>query len=74
MGAVNKTPNLRLSQFGDDDKPSWIGDYTSDMAKIEADHNERVAKENDLQAQIVTLQNQIATLQSAVTTLQGGIA
>lgn len=38
MSSVNKTPHYNLSQFGDspDDKPSWRGDYTSDMSKIDS--------------------------------------
>lgn len=38
MASVNKTPHYNLSQFGDspDDKPSWRGDYTSDMSKIDS--------------------------------------
>lgn len=38
MSSTNKTPHYSLSQFGDspDDKPSWRGDYTADMSKIDA--------------------------------------
>lgn len=38
MSSTNKTPHYNLSQFGDnpDDKPSWRGDYTSDMSKIDS--------------------------------------
>lgn len=36
MGASNTTPNLGLSQFEDSDKPTWLGDYTGDMAKIDS--------------------------------------
>lgn len=38
MSSVNKTPHYNLSQFGDspDDKPSWRGDYTGDMSKIDS--------------------------------------
>lgn len=38
MSSINKTPHYNLSQFGDspDDKPSWRGDYTGDMAKIDS--------------------------------------
>lgn len=37
MSSINKTSHYNLSQFGDspDDKPSWRGDYTGDMAKID---------------------------------------
>lgn len=38
MSATSHTNNYNLSQFGDNanDKPSWRGDYTSDMSKIDA--------------------------------------
>lgn len=38
MSSTNKTPHYDLSQFGDgpDDKPSWRGDYTGDMSKIDS--------------------------------------
>lgn len=38
MASIEKTPHYNLSQFGDspDDKPSWRGDYTSDMSKIDS--------------------------------------
>ena len=35
MSSVEKTAYFNLSQFGDNDKPSWRGDYTSDMGKID---------------------------------------
>lgn len=35
MSSTNKTPNYNLSQFIDSDKPSWRGDYNSDMSKID---------------------------------------
>lgn len=38
MSSLNKTPHYNLSQFGDspNDKPSWRGDYTADMSRIDA--------------------------------------
>lgn len=38
MSSINKTSHYNLSQFGDspDDKPSWRGDYTADMSKIDS--------------------------------------
>lgn len=40
MSATNHTPNLNLSQFIPLDKPAWLGDYNSDMSKIDtAVHN-----------------------------------
>lgn len=36
MTATNKTSNYQLSQFVGTDRPTWLGDYNSDMAKIDA--------------------------------------
>ena len=35
MTATNKTPNYELSQFVGTDRPTWLGDYNSDMSKID---------------------------------------
>lgn len=35
MASTNKTTGLDLSQFIATDKPSWLGDYNSDMSKID---------------------------------------
>lgn len=36
MASTNKTTNYELSQFVGSDKPAWLGDYNSDMTKIDA--------------------------------------
>lgn len=36
MPSTNKTANYALSQFSAGDKPSFLHDYNSDMAKIDA--------------------------------------
>lgn len=36
MTATNKTENYELSQFVGSDRPMWLGDYNSDMSKIDA--------------------------------------
>ena len=35
MAASEHTPHMQLSQFGPDDRPSWIDDYNTDMRSIE---------------------------------------
>ncbi len=35
MTATNKTTNYDLSQFVGSDRPTWLGDYNSDMSKID---------------------------------------
>lgn len=36
MTATNHTNNYNLSQFVGSDRPTWLGDYNGDMAKIDA--------------------------------------
>ena len=36
MASTNKTANYDLSKFVGTDRPTWLGDYNSDMAKIDA--------------------------------------
>lgn len=36
MTATNKTKNYDLSQFVGTDRPTWLGDYNSDMETIDA--------------------------------------
>lgn len=36
MTATNHTENYDLSQFVGTDRPTWLGDYNSDMTKIDA--------------------------------------
>lgn len=36
MTASNHTKNYNLSQFAGSDRPTWLGDYNGDMAKIDA--------------------------------------
>lgn len=36
MASTNKTEHYKLSQFAPLDKPAWLGDYNSDMQKIDA--------------------------------------
>ena len=35
MSSTNKTTNYNLSQFVGTDVPSYLGDYNSDMSKID---------------------------------------
>ena len=36
MTATNHTSNYNLSQFQPTDRPTWLGDYNGDMARIDA--------------------------------------
>ena len=35
MAASEHTPHMQLSQFGPDDRPSWIDDYNADMRTLD---------------------------------------
>ena len=39
MASTNKTTHYELSQFVGGDKPAWLGDYNSDMSKIDTGIN-----------------------------------
>lgn len=39
MASTNKTTHYELSQFVGSDKPAWLGDYNSDMSKIDTGIN-----------------------------------
>lgn len=64
MGATNRTFRTRLSQFVGSDKPTWQGDYNSDMKKID---DEFVSQANLIaaqQAQINDLLTRVAALEA----------
>lgn len=72
MASSKKTPYYNLSQFQDADKPSWRGDYTGDMDKI--DTGIRDAKDtaiearrtaNDMDAKIEEVKNTYVSKVSA---------
>lgn len=73
MASTNKTTNYELSQYIGTDKPTYLGDYNSDMAKIDnAIHGvaENVGTEtsriNVIEGNIGTLSNLTTTDKSSV--------
>jgi hypothetical protein len=64
MGATNRTTKVRASQFTEDDKPSWLGDYNSDMKKIDDEFIRQENLINTQQAQINDLLTRVATLEA----------
>lgn len=47
MGHTNRTPNVRLPQFVESDKPTWLGDVNETNTRIEAEFNaQRIEIEN----------------------------
>ena len=66
MASTNKTENYNLSQFGDSDKPTWRGDYSGDMSKIDAGILEA-------KTAAVTAQNTANTAQSTSSELSDAV-
>lgn len=76
MASTNKTPGLELSQFLATDKPSWLGDYNSDMSKIDTGYTSIKAEaegaagdatnaKNIANNAVATANNAVATANSA---------
>lgn len=65
MSSVNKTVHYGLSQFGDADKPSWRGDYTGDMVKIDTAMAEN---KNSAQTAITNANNAVTQVGTVKTT------
>lgn len=64
MSATNHTPTLGLSQFvGGVDKPTWLGDYNSDMEKIDTSiHNLEIGTTSTIAGQISILDTSVQEL------------
>lgn len=64
MSATNHTPTLGLSQFvGGVDKPTWLGDYNSDMEKIDTSiHNLEIGTTSTIAGQIKILDSSVQEL------------
>ncbi len=61
MSASGRTPHLHLSQYSDTDHPSYVGDYTEDMGRIDTGFN--LAQTNAL-----TALNRVAALEQGIGT------
>lgn len=59
MSASGRTPHLHLSQYDDTDHPSYVGDYTEDMGRIDTGFN--LAQTNALNAL-----NRVAALERGI--------
>lgn len=77
MSSTNKTTNYELSQFIGTDKPAWLGDYNSDMNKIDAQMKLNADASAGAQGTATSASNAIGTLSSLNTdeksTLVGAI-
>lgn len=67
MSSTNHTPNLGLSQFLGTDKPTWLGDYNSDMDKIDRSvHNLEIGTTSVIAGQISMLTDTVDDLSKHV--------
>lgn len=67
MSSTNHTPNLGLSQFLGTDKPTWLGDYNSDMEKIDRSvHNLEIGTTSVIAGQISMLTDTVDDLSKHV--------
>ena len=68
FSSTNKTTNLELSQYIGTDKPTYLGDYNSDMGKIDtAVHGNSVAI-SEVSGNYTNLSNRVGTLSDLGTT------
>lgn len=68
MASTNKTPNYNLSQFSDDDKPSWRGDVNADNLKIDTNVHRIDAQTADNLQNITQVKKDLTTAQNDIVT------
>lgn len=73
MSSTNKTTNYELSQYIGTDKPTYLGDYNSDMSKIDtAIHNNKVAVDGT-ESDITLINEKIGNLSNLNTSEKSNI-
>ena len=80
MGSTNKTTYYELSQYIGTDKPTYLGDYNSDMSKIDAGIHEAEDKATTASqnagsaiARVSVVEKTVQSHTSAITTLQTAV-
>lgn len=68
MPSTNKTEGFALSQFLADDRPTFLGDYNADMAKIDSTLTMQTANVNTA---LATANNAAGDVATAISTAQG---
>lgn len=68
MASTNKTTNYELSQYIGSDKPTYLGDYNSDMLKIDTGMKANETASTANAGSISTINNNIGTMSSLETT------
>lgn len=67
MSSTNKTSNYELSQFIGTDKPAWLGDYNTDMSKIDAQMKLNADGVTSASGSATSAVNAIGTLENLTT-------
>lgn len=68
MASTNKTTNYELSQYIGSDKPTYLGDYNSDMLKIDTGMKANETASSTNAGNITQINNNIGTMSSLETT------
>ena len=68
MASTNKTTNYELSQYIGSDKPTYLGDYNSDMSKIDTAMHTNASNITVNAGNISATDNKIGTLANLTTT------
>lgn len=71
MASTNKTTNYNLSQYVGTDKPTYLGDYNSDMEKIDAQMKRNA---DNISTAITASENASTTANTAVATANSAVA
>lgn len=73
MSSTNSTSHYELSQFVGSDKPAWLGDYNSDMAKIDAGVYQAQSTATGADGKADTNATAIGTLANLTTSEKGSL-
>lgn len=75
MSSTTKTTYLQLSQFADaaEDKPSWRGDYTSDMQKIDKAYNQLGNQAQQAENTATAAQTKVDGFDDRITAVEQGV-
>ena len=68
MASQNKTENLGLCQFGNDDIPDWRTDYTGDMAIIDKQIKSLSEKDAELSKEVENVKKSVSDRNTKIAT------
>lgn len=68
MASQNKTENLGLCQFGNDDIPDWRTDYTGDMAIIDKQIKGLSEKDSELSKEVENVKKSVSDRNTKIAT------